>query len=61
MEGLKKGNAVLGDLQREMSLDEVEKLMSDTAEAIAYQNVFILFALKSRVVFLVGNFGHAGK
>lgn len=39
MEGLKSGNAVLSDLQKEMSLEDVEKLMADTAEAVAYQNV----------------------
>lgn len=38
-QGLKQGNTVLSELQKEMSLDEVEKLMEDTAEAVAYQNV----------------------
>ncbi|ORX56952.1 hypothetical protein DM01DRAFT_311832 [Hesseltinella vesiculosa] len=37
MEGLKKGNTVLQDIHKEMSLEDVEKLMDDTAEAIAYQ------------------------
>ena len=30
---------MLTQLQAELSLDDVEKLMADTAEAIAYQNV----------------------
>ncbi|PJF20058.1 hypothetical protein PSACC_00120, partial [Paramicrosporidium saccamoebae] len=33
LHGLRQGNSVLTELQKEMSLDEVEKLMSDTAEA----------------------------
>ncbi len=36
--GLQKGNEVLGEIQKEMSLDDVEKLMQDTSDAIAYQN-----------------------
>jgi len=40
-QGLKQGNSVLTELQKEMSLDEVEKLMADTAEAIEYQNVHL--------------------
>lgn len=36
--GLKTGNAILADLQNEMKVEEVEQLMSDTAEAVAYQN-----------------------
>lgn len=36
--GLKTGNAILADLQSEMKVEEVEQLMSDTAEAIAYQD-----------------------
>ena len=39
MEGLKAGNKTLTDLQKEMNLDDVQKLMSSTNEAIAYQNV----------------------
>ncbi|KAI8068383.1 Snf7 family [Gongronella butleri] len=37
MEGLKQGNQVLTDIHKEMSLEDVDKLMDDTAEAIAYQ------------------------
>ncbi|KAF9432640.1 Vacuolar protein sorting-associated protein 20 [Entomortierella beljakovae] len=36
--GLAAGNQVLKELHKEMSLSDVEKLMDDTAESIAYQN-----------------------
>ncbi|KAJ3112060.1 Vacuolar protein sorting-associated protein 20 [Phlyctochytrium bullatum] len=36
--GLKKGNDVLAQIHKEMSVEAVEKLMDDTADAIAYQN-----------------------
>lgn len=39
--GLRKGNEILGEIQKEMSLEEVEMLMQETAEAIDYQNVSI--------------------
>lgn len=39
MEGLSNGNAVLKEIHNEMSLEDVERLMDDTADAIAYQNV----------------------
>ncbi|KAJ1550633.1 Vacuolar protein sorting-associated protein 20 [Nowakowskiella sp. JEL0078] len=35
--GLKAGNDVLAKLHKEMSLNDVEKLMDDTADAIQYQ------------------------
>lgn len=35
--GLSQGNQVLKELNKEMSLDKVEKLMDETAEGIAYQ------------------------
>ncbi|SCV70215.1 BQ2448_1609 [Microbotryum intermedium] len=35
--GLQQGNEVLKQLNKEMDLNKVEQLMSDTAEAIAYQ------------------------
>lgn len=35
--GLKQGTAVLKEIQKEMSLEAVEKLMDETAEAQAYQ------------------------
>jgi charged multivesicular body protein 6 len=38
--GLKQGNAVLKEINQEMSLESVEKLMDDTADAIAYQEVY---------------------
>jgi charged multivesicular body protein 6 len=37
--GLKQGNSVLTQLNKEMSLENVERLMSDTADAVAYQRV----------------------
>ena len=37
--GLQQGAAVLREINQEMSLDKVEKLMDDTTDAIAYQNV----------------------
>lgn len=39
MEGLKNGNDILKEIHKETSVEAVEKLMDDTAEAIAYQNV----------------------
>ncbi|KAG0213707.1 Vacuolar protein sorting-associated protein 20 [Mortierella sp. GBA30] len=37
-EGLASGNQVLKELHKEMSLSDVEKLMDETADSIAYQN-----------------------
>jgi charged multivesicular body protein 6 len=37
--GLQQGNKVLKEIHKEMSLEAVEKLMQDTSDAIAYQNV----------------------
>ncbi|ORY04734.1 Snf7-domain-containing protein [Basidiobolus meristosporus CBS 931.73] len=36
--GLSSGNEVLKEIHQEMSIDAVEKLMDETADAIAYQN-----------------------
>jgi hypothetical protein len=41
MHGLQQGNKVLSEIHKEMSIENVEKLMSETQEAIAYQNVRI--------------------
>ncbi|KAG2222730.1 hypothetical protein INT45_011218 [Circinella minor] len=38
LDGLKNGNSVLKEIHKEMSLEAVEKLMDDTADAVAYQN-----------------------
>ena len=35
--GLQQGNVVLKQIQKEMSMESVEKLMDETAEAVAYQ------------------------
>ncbi|KZO96259.1 hypothetical protein CALVIDRAFT_140012 [Calocera viscosa TUFC12733] len=37
MFGLQQGNSVLKEMHKEMSLEQVERLMEDTAEAVAYQ------------------------
>ncbi|KAG0174905.1 peptide transporter ptr2 [Apophysomyces sp. BC1021] len=38
VEGLKSGNEVLKEIHKELSVEAVERLMDDTADAIAYQN-----------------------
>jgi charged multivesicular body protein 6 len=38
LQRLEQGNAVLTQIHNEMSLEKVEQIMDDTAEAIAYQN-----------------------
>lgn len=43
--GLKAGNAILTEISQEIRIEDVERLMEDTAEAVAYQNeVSRLFA-----------------
>jgi len=37
LHGLKQGNAVLAEIHKEMSIENVEKLMEETQEAQAYQ------------------------
>lgn len=37
MHGLEQGNSVLKQLQKEMSLERVEKLMDETREGVEYQ------------------------
>ena len=44
-EGLKAGNEVLTQLNKLMDINEVEKLMLDTEDAIAYQQVSVFFFL----------------
>lgn len=39
-ERLKEGKDMLEEINREMSVDEVDRLMEDTREAIEYQNVW---------------------
>lgn len=39
--GLQQGTAVLKELNQQTSVESVEKLMGETADAIAYQNVRI--------------------
>lgn len=38
MYGLQQGNEVLKTINKEMSLDKVERIMDESAEAVAYQN-----------------------
>jgi len=40
-DGLKTGSEVLKQIQKEMSIEAVEELMSDTREAVEYQQVCI--------------------
>ena len=49
--GLKTGNKILAELQDEIKIEDVERLMEDTAEAIAYQNV-IWLEYKSLIVYM---------
>lgn len=39
MDGIQQGNEVLKEIHKEMSVESVQKLMDDTADAIEYQNV----------------------
>lgn len=39
MFGLQQGNNVLKELHKEMTVENVEKLMGETADAVAYQQV----------------------
>ncbi len=42
-ESLKEGNKVLNAIHSEMSIENVEQLMQETEDAIAYQNVRFSF------------------
>ena len=39
LHGLKQGNEVLKEIHKEMNIESVEKLLDETAEARAYQQV----------------------
>ena len=42
-DSLKSGNAAIKALQSEINLDDVQKLMDETAEAQAYQDVSLIW------------------
>lgn len=47
-DGLKAGAQTLKEIQSEMSIEEIENIMADTAEAIEYQKVPVLTDLRSK-------------
>lgn len=47
MFGLQQGNSVLKELHKEMTVENVEKLMGETDDAVAYQNASPIRALSS--------------
>lgn len=61
VEKLKSGNEILAQLQQELSLEEVEKLMADTAEAISYQNVSSIFPKCLILMIGLGGFSGLGR
>lgn len=59
--GLKTGNQILKEIQNEIRIEDVEKLMDDTAEAIAYQNVNIIIKRRwCSLTNFVGDFSIVG-
>lgn len=48
MFGLQQGNDVLKELHEEMTVENVEKLMGETADAVAYQQVRAALSLFPR-------------
>lgn len=57
LHGLKQGNEVLKEIHKEMNIQTVEKLLDETYEAQAYQQVRIVLTryLTSRVDLTKGN------
>lgn len=52
-ESLKAGNSAVKAIQSEINLDDVQKLMDDTAEAKSYQDVGFPFLI---ILFLITAF-----
>lgn len=42
LHGLEMGSHVLGELQKEMSLERVDRLMDQTREGVEYQRVSVM-------------------
>ena len=52
LHGLKQGNDVLKEIHKELNVENVEKLLEETAEAREYQRVFVLIPCTARPFFL---------
>lgn len=54
--GLQQGTKVLGEIHKEMGgIEHVEKLMGETADAVAYQQVGSFLSLRGQVREVVAN------
>ena len=65
LHGLKQGNEVLKEIHKEMNIESVEKLLDETAEARAYQQVCVHHPLgptypDSNILFTTGFQGIKG-